>query len=254
MKKTLMAASLLALAATSANAYQTQLMAEVGYQDQDVGDASTPVTVEGRYYFTPVTVGNQPHQEAWFLNRNSNAGLALTYEDTNNVTSTDLTADVKYFVPATQFYVGGQLGSARVKVAGNSDSVTHYGLQVGYLPMNGLLLTAGLVGTSGNGNDNTDGAIGAKYVSRLAAGNYVNLEANVGFGDGTPLELGGDYYVDNTFGVGVGYSDFLDSDYNTDGVFEIRAKKFFNPMMAIGGKITTSDGNTGFAVNWTGRY
>jgi hypothetical protein len=254
MKKSLLVLSLLAAAATQAQAYQTELMGQIGYQDNDVGDASVPVTVSGRYFFAPVAVNNQPHAEAWFLNRNSNAGLTLQYEDTNNVEVTDLTADVKYFVPATQFYVGGELGSQRVKVPGNSDSVTHYGLDVGYLPVNGLLLTAGLTGTSGSGNDETDGVLGAKYVAKLAGGNFYNLEGRLGLGDGKPVTIGGDYYVDNTFGIGAAYSDNLDNDFKRDGTFEVRAKKFLSPMMAIGGSVSTTDGDVGVAVNWTGRY
>ena len=256
MKKSLLVLSLLAAAATQAQAYQTELMGQIGYQDNSAGDASVPVTVSGRYYFAPVAVGNQPHQEAWFLNRNSNAGLTLQYEDTNNVEVTDLTADVKYFVPATQFYVGGSLGSYKWdnSAANVSDSVTHYGLDVGYLPMNGLLLTAGLEGTSGNGNDETDGVLGAKYVSKLASGNFFNVEARLGLGDESMSTIGGDYYVDNTFGIGAAYSERFNSKVNDEGTFEVRAKKFISPMMAIGGKITTTDGDTGFAVNWTGRY
>lgn len=256
MKKSLLVLSLLAAAATQAQAYQTELMGQIGYQDNDVGDASVPVTVSGRYFFAPVAVNNQPHAEAWFLNRNSNAGLTLQYEDTNDVETTDVTADVSYFVPASQFYVGGSLGSYNWDDSNTntSDSVTHYGLDVGYLPVNGLLLTAGLTGTSGSGNDETDGVLGAKYVAKLAGGNFYNLEGRLGLGDGKPVTIGGDYYVDNTFGIGAAYSDNLDNDFKRDGTFEVRAKKFLSPMMAIGGSVSTTDGDVGVAVNWTGRY
>lgn len=247
MKKSLFALSLVALAATQAQAYQTELMGEIGFAD-DV----TTAALEGRYFFAPVTVGNQPHAEAWFLNRNSNAALKLTYTDVDNVgDSTTIGADFNYFVPATQFYVGGKLAKNT-----ESDTPTNYGLAVGFLPMNGLLLKLGVQGNTST--DTVDSAsdpfLGAKYVSRLASGNYYNLEAELGLGDAKPLKIGGDYYVDNTFGIGAAYSDNLDSNYNGEGTFEVRAKKFISPMMAIGGKITTTDGDTGVAVNWTGRY
>ena len=48
--------------------------------------------------------------------------------------------------------------------------------------------------------------------------------------------------------------DGLQVDARDDGTFEVRAKKFLSPMMAIGGSVSTTDGDVGVAVNWTGRY
>lgn len=247
MKKSLLVLSLLAAAATQAQAYQTEVMGEVGFAE-DVTTAALGAT----YYFAPVTVKDQPHEEAAFLNRNSSAGLAVGYMDIDGVgDSTAVGAALNYFVPATQFYVGASLAKST-----ESDTPTVYGLNVGFLPVNGLLLTAGVVGaTSTDTTDSTsDAVVGAKYVAKLASGNFYNLEGEVGFGDGKPVTIGGDYYVDNTFGIGAAYSDNLDNDFKRDGTFEVRAKKFLSPMMAIGGSISTTDGDVGVAVNWTGRY
>ena len=126
---------------------------------------------------------------------------------------TAVSAGVEYYVPNSDFYLSADLGT-------DGADTTTYAAEVGYLPVTGFLIAAGLAGEDVDGGDNeVDPTLRAKYVTQ--AGQYdINLEANARFGDDNFYGLGGDLYLDKTFSVGVGYTG-SDADGVDDDVFAI---------------------------------
>lgn len=242
MKKLNLATAVLAsVFAMGANAYQAEVGGTVQYIDVDGG--TTGVAVDGTYYFAPVQTKNGPLNEAGFLNRASNVNAAISYDDESKDTA--FGAQIEYFVPNTDFYLSANLGT-------DGDNTTTYGAEVGYLPVANFLVAVGIAGVDADGGSNdTDATLRAKYVTNFG-GYDVNLEGGLLFADDTAYTLGGDVYLDKTFSVGLGYSDSgIDGD---DGVFSIRAKKFFTEQISVEGTIDLVDDANAFGVRAAYRF
>ena len=150
-KKLALATALLAGLST-AHAYQFEING--GYENTDLEESSDLDTffINGKYYLNGVQVKNAPLAEAAFLAKASNIGLG--YVNSNlDVTDVELEIDSvgisgEFFIPNTQFYVSGKLNRSEITIEDDEDSIsadnTGYALEVGYLPINGLLLAAGV--------------------------------------------------------------------------------------------------------------
>jgi len=140
LKKLALATALLAGLGT-AHAYQAEL--NVGYENTDidnVGDLDT-FFINGKYYLNTVQVKNSPLAEAAFLNKASNIGLGYANASGDGDEDIDVFGvSGEFYIPNTQFYVSGTIN--QVDFAGEDN--TGYAFEVGYLPVNGLLLAAGL--------------------------------------------------------------------------------------------------------------
>ncbi|TXJ10119.1 MAG: putative porin [Acinetobacter sp.] len=242
MKKLSLATAVLtSVFAMGANAYQAEIGGTLGYID--AGDGVTVVGVDGTYYFAPVQTKNGPLNEAAFLNRASNIHGALSYDDLSE--NTAVAAGVEYFVPNSDFYLHADLGT-------DGEDVTTYAAEVGYLPVSNFLVAVGIAGADVDGGSNeSDPTLRAKYVTNLG-GFDVNLEGDLVFGDDTAFGLGGDVYLDKTFSVGAGYAD--DGVSGTDGVFSIRAKKFFTQQVSLEANIDFVDDANAFGVRGAYRF
>ncbi len=242
MKKLSLTTAVLASVFTmGANAYQAEVGGTLAYIDADGGVLG--VAADGTYYFAPVQTKNGPLNEAGFLNRASNVKAAISYDDASKDTA--FGAGVEYFVPNTDFYLGAKLGT-------DGDNTTTYDAEVGYLPVSNFLIAVGIAGTDVDGGSNdTDPSLRAKYVTNFG-GYDVNLEGGLTFADDTAYALGGDVYLDKTFSVGLGYSDSgIDGE---DGVFSIRAKKFFTEQISVEGTIDLVDDANTFGVRAAYRF
>lgn len=247
MKKLNLATAVLAsVFAMGANAYQAEVGGTVQYIDVDGG--ATGVAVDGTYYFAPVQTKNGPLNEAGFLNRASNVSANINYLDFDGGDIKGIGAGVEYFVPNTDFYLSGNLGFSDT----DAGDVTTYGAEVGYLPVANFLVAVGIAGVDADGGSNdTDATLRAKYVTNFG-GYDVNLEGGLLFADDTAYTLGGDVYLDKTFSVGLGYADSgIDGD---DGVFSIRAKKFFTEQVSVEGTIDLVDDANAFGVRAAYRF
>jgi hypothetical protein len=243
MKKLSLATAVLtSVFAMGANAYQAEVGGKLTYIDTT--DGNVEVAVDGKYYFAPVQTKNGPLNEAAFLSRASNVNAEITYND--DAESTDINAGVEYFVPNSDFYVSGKLGTD------NDGDDTTYAAEVGYLPVSNFLVAVGIAGADVKGGSNeSDPTLRAKYVTNLG-GFDVNLEGGLVFGDDTAFGLGGDVYLDKTFSVGAGYAD--DGVSGTDGVFSIRAKKFFTQQVSLEANIDFVDDANAFGVRGAYRF
>lgn len=248
MKKLALASALVAsLFAVNAQAYQTEVGASIGIVDPDKADNAVNFGVDGTLYFNNVKVGNSPLNEAAFLSRASNVAIDLNHADNDGVTKTSINGGVEYFVPNSNFYLSGAIEHDRTKVenTNGTDKYNTYTGEVGYLPIPGLLVTAGVAyldnESSNTTNDSeTSPLLRAKYVTNVG-GFDMNFEGRAIFGDDAKrYNLGTDFYIDKTFSVGASYEGFDGDNTNDDDRFGIHAKKFFNPQLSL-------EGNVGFA-------
>ena len=275
-KKLALATALLAGLST-AHAYQFEING--GYENTDLEESSDLDTffINGKYYLNGVQVKNAPLAEAAFLAKASNIGLG--YVNSNlDVTDVELEIDSvgisgEFFIPNTQFYVSGKLNRSEITIEDDEDSIsadnTGYALEVGYLPINSLLLAAGVAKENidpiqasqigfinsftnvWTAEDDTIATLRAKYVTQI--GNYyTNFEGATYFADETVYRLGADLYIDPTLSVGVAFADSTEDD--SDTIFNVRAQKFFTPAFAVGVNYTTTDGADSYGINGTFRF
>lgn len=268
-----------ALAATfgTANAYQAEINASYENTDIDYSEGVDTYSIGGKYYLNGVQHKNGPLAEAAFLGKASNIGLAYanagTDEDGYELEIDSIGINGEFFIPNTQFYVAGSLNRSEITVETDfgkySDDNTGYAIEAGYLPINGLLLAAGIakenvaahqVGKNGFINtystasavaDDTAVTLRAKYVTQIG-NHYTNFEASSAFGDETAYGVAADLYIDPTLSVGLAINDATLDDFDT--VFSVRAQKFFTPAIAVGLNYTTTDGADSFGINGTFRF
>ena len=251
MKKLAIASALLsALAITStAHAYQAEVGGSYVYTDIDNGDSANTFAVDGAYYFKPVQVRNSPLNEAAFLDRASNINADLSNTDFDDFDITTFNVGVEYFVPNTDFYLSAGIGQTTIEEDGFEDfDTTTYTAEVGYLPVSGLLIAAGIAGFDNDDTDDSDATLRAKYVTQVGAYD-MNFEGGVVFADDEIFTLGTDLYLDKTFSIGLGYTDDGEDDS-----FQIRAKKFFNQQVSLEGAIDFADDGNVFGLRGAYRF
>ena len=183
-KKLALATALLAGLST-AHAYQAEIGGSLLVIDPDYenADTSTGFALDGTFYFNPVQVKNSPLNEAAFLNRASNVNAAISYIDFDVAESTTFGIGVEYFVPNTDFYLSAGIGQTTIEEDGFEDfDTTTYTAEVGYLPVPGLLIAAGLLGYDNDYGDDVDPTLRAKYVTQVGAYD-MNFEGGASFGD-----------------------------------------------------------------------
>lgn len=247
-KKLTLATALIATLGT-AHAYQAEVGATINLIDPDNGDTSTGFAIDGKYYFNPVQVKNNPLNEAAFLDRASNVNAAISYYDYDWYETTTFGAGIEYYVPNSDFYVGANIARTTEEEVGLPDyDLTTYGVEVGYLPAPGLLIAAGLKGYDNEYTDGVDPTLRAKYVTTIGA-NDVNLEAYAGFGDLDEFKVRADYYIDKTLSLGV---DYYDNDlYDELG---INAKKFITQQISVEGHVGFADEGNLFGIRGAYRF
>ena len=249
-KKLALATALLAGLST-AHAYQAEIGGSLLVIDPDYenADTSTGFALDGTFYFNPVQVKNSPLNEAAFLNRASNVNAAISYIDFDVAESTTFGIGVEYFVPNTDFYLSAGIGQTTIEEDGFEDfDTTTYTAEVGYLPVSGLLIAAGIAGFDNDDTDDSDATLRAKYVTQVGAYD-MNFEGGVVFADDEIFTLGTDLYLDKTFSVGLGYTDDGEDDS-----FQIRAKKFFNQQVSLEGSIDFEENANVFGLRAAYRF
>ncbi|NWK53400.1 putative porin [Acinetobacter sp. SwsAc5] len=235
---------------STAHAYQAEIGGSLLVIDPDYenADTSTGFALDGTFYFNPGQVKNSPLNEAAFLNRASNVNAEISYIDFDVAESTSFGIGVEYFVPNTDFYVSAGIGQTTVEFDGFDFDTTNYTAELGYLPVSGLLIAAGIVGFDNDEADNTDATLRAKYVTQVGAYD-MNFEGGVVFADDEMFTLGTDLYLDKTFSIGLGYTDDGEDD-----TFQIRAKKFFNQQVSLEGSIDFEENANVFGLRAAYRF
>lgn len=265
LKKLALATALLASLGT-AHAYQAEINAAYENTDIDnVGDLDT-FFINGKYYLNGAQVKGAPLAEAAFMSKASNIGLGYANASGDGDEDIDVMGiSGEFYIPNTQFYVSGALN----KVDFADEDNTGYALELGYLPINGLLVAAGIakenvdpVQVANYGfttnflnaltvGEDTAVSLRAKYVTQIG-NHFANFEGLTYFGDETAYRLGADLYLDPTLSVGISFADSTIED--SDTIFSIRGQKFFTPAIAAGVNYTTTDGADSVGINGTFRF
>lgn len=217
LKLITVASGLLVSSLTLADTYQTDLRASVSRYDNNYYSSDTnDYMLEGAYYFDAVKTTNLPLAEAAYLNKSSNV-FASVYdrpEQHHNRSLQSFALGAEVYIPENFLYVKAGV----VRRSSNYSDRDDWFTAVGVTPIDGLLLTTEYFHDAGY-----DANIHAKYVTDIGSGQFINLEAAYTDADsGSQIELGGDFYFDNTFSVGALVSDY---DWGTD--YTVRTRKFF---------------------------
>lgn len=276
LKKLALATALMA-GFGSANAYVYEVNAGYEKTDMDFSAEVDTYSVNGKYYLNDV-IAKGPVAEAAFLGKASNIGLGYS-NSTLDESGAELEIQTygvrgEFFIPNSQFYVAGSLNQTDLTLEVEGDSkyegdTTGYSLEVGYLPVDGLLIAAGVTkenfdsanvgktgfagsyATLGASGEDTAGTLRAKYVTQIG-NHWTNFEGSTVFGDETAYRIAADLYLDPTLSVGVSFADSTVDDF--DGIYSVNAQKFFGEKVAVGLNYTTTDGADAFGINGTFRF
>lgn len=190
---------------------------------------------DGKYYFKLVKTDNLPLAEAAYLGKASNAFISLIknsahgYPDDSKIYS----GGVEVYIPEDFLYV--KIEGVHQRYDSSSD--TSFNATLGLTPLDGLRVT-----TTWNSDESYHANLGAKYVTALGNGQYINLEAGLADTEwGTYKMIGGDYYFDNTFSIGAEVSD---DDFGTN--YLVRTRKFFTE--SFSGELAYADYEYGNAL------
>lgn len=267
-----------ALIASFSAAHATQYEVNAAYEktDMELGTDADTYAINGKYFLSDLTAKG-PLAEAGFLGKVSNIGLG--YANTSmDEEGAELDIDTfgvrgEFFIPNSQFYVSGSVNQTKLSVetpVGSDDADnTGYSLEVGYLPVDGLLVAIGATDENYDstavakqgfinsftslaaGDDDTAVTLRAKYVGEIGS-HFVNFEGASVFGDETSYRLGADLYLDDTFSVGVSFADTTVED--TDAIYSVNAQKFFTQNFAAGLNYTTTDNVDAYGLTATFRF
>jgi|GEM_PF-1373579 len=253
MKKTLLAASVAALAfapAAYAQNYQMEGGIHYNYVDYDQFDGdSDNFGLDFTYHLEEVSTAGHPLQEAGFLERSTNVGASYNNWSGDVREGDFFNLNGEAFIE--DFYVSANVDINSWK---QGSSTTDFGIKAGFLPMDGLLLTLGYDleekagDTKPNGKNKDLGTIslGGKFVTPLDGEMALNVEAEVGFqdddNDTVVYTLGGDLYFNSFTSVGLQISDTDDSDDKTE--IGIRGNYFITPLVSLNAHFTNNYGYT----------
>lgn len=197
----------LALACGTALANTYQIEGSVDYHHTaGTGHSDDRFSLRADYYFTPVLTLNHPLAEAAFLERTTRVRVQSDLE------FDWMTLGGDFYFPNSSFYAGAALVRRE-----NGDSETRLLGTVGFLPVEGLLVTTSLT------DKGYDPNLRAKYVTHLGGSNFVNVEAEfVERRFDNLLSVLADFYINRSWSIGAGYAD------NYGDELTLRTRKFFH--------------------------
>lgn len=237
MKKTLLAASVAALAFAPA-AYAQNYQMEGGFSYvhlDDDGFKGDAFALDFTYHLDQVNTQGKPLAEAAFLDRSTSVYGQLTHIDNDWDDFQNLGIGVEAFIE--DFYVNANI-TRNFLPSGTSDT-TDFGVRLGFLPTDGLLLTLGYDlledGNEWEGKDLGVVSLGGKYVTPLDGEMALNVEAEIGFADDNDdtvvYTLGGDLYFNSAISAGLWLADSDQSGSKT--LVGVRGKYFVTPLVSV---------------------
>lgn len=238
-----------------ASPYQVEVSGAYKYIDSDQSE----IEASARMYFAPVKTEKHVLAEAAYLERVSNLkvtyGKPTLFYDGNALSQGDELVDFVYTELAVEWFsrTGGMYASFFHQTFAAEDDQQDFpdfddwGARLGFLPMQGILVYTEYQEESGYNPNFT-----VKYVSNIASGKAVNLEANyIDYGSDDErnyLAVGADIYLNRSFSVGGTISQ------QEDTVFGVRTRYFFNPTYNIGAFARTGDDLSAFGINMSIRF
>lgn len=258
MKKSFLLKSIvlaaLSVAAVSANAYQSEV-GLTGVYANTTGSDGKGIALDATYYFAGVDTAKGPLNEAAFLNRASNVGAAVSYAEAGDADATSAELKGEYYHADSNLYASANLGYGEIDDGTGKVDATTYAVELGYLPVDGLLLALGVTGVDldvAGADTDFNPTLRAHYVTQYGS-HDVALKADTTFADGNmDYNVGGTYYIDNTFGLGVDYAN--SNMEGADSTITFSAKKFVTPAASIEAMIGTTDGANSFGIRGAYRF
>jgi len=253
MKKTLLAASVAALAfAPAAYAQNYQMEGGIHYNYVDIDGpgslSSDNFGLDFTYHLEEVSTAGHPLQEAGFLERSTNVGASYNNWSGDRTKGNIFSLNGEAFIE--DFYVSANVDINSWNKSYRDDDTTDFGIKAGFLPMNGLLLTLGYNLEEKAGDTKPNGkvkdlgtiSLGGKFVTPLDGEMALNLEAEVGFqdddNDTVVYTLGGDLYFNHAVSAGLWLSD-SDADGAKTEV-GIRGNYFVTPLVSLNAHFTNN--------------
>jgi len=234
----------MALTSTAmAESYNAEIEGGLAKTDIDINGADSANTymLGGTVYFKPVETDNMPLAEAAFLNRasNVNGGIAHTTNDNDDATISNIGAE--WYIANTNFYTALNF----VKIDGDGlDGDALIGT-VGYMPIDGLLLTTSIADEGGY-----EPNIDVKYVAQLSGGTALGLHGGITDSDGSTFyNAGVDYYFSPATSIGIEYDDVTGIDGVDLSETTINGKHFFSEAIYVGAYYSNTDFTDTLGVN-----
>lgn len=218
----------------TANAYEAEVTGSFNITDIDIAGADDieGYGLKGKIFLSDVMTGNGPLAEAAFLDRSTNIYLGYNRAEAGDIKSDSISGGVEYF-SQSGLYVNANIGRTTLKVLDTDLDTTTYSAELGYIPVDGLLLAIGAVGANNDESDSIDPTLRVKYVAPIGSGD-IGIEAFAGLGDIDTQSLAVDYYFDKSFSAGV---DILNNNAVETKSYGFNAKKFFGEQFNLGARI-----------------
>lgn len=255
--------------------YQFELSPEYQMSEDDDDVETTLYGITGRFYFSPVNIGNHPYGEAAFLERVGNVAFFLGQGEVDfggglEADGPTYGAALVYMQPGSPIFIAADYMRSELRFDAPLDLESEgdgYSLQLGGFATEGLLLSIGYAHAEVDvtslifGIDDTTEfdhyALIAKFVKELSGSTAVNVKGSFGinkFDDGiddgsnTEVTVAGDYYFTRALSLGAGFGINQGDDETDEGrTFLIRANAFITPKIGVKASFEqfSADGDAG---------
>lgn len=262
-KRTLVTTLLFSTAAAHASDYQFELHGEYTEAESDYSEQDN-ITLQGTYYFNPVSTDGHVLAEAAFMERASNISVGATRTTTNLLPSTSLTVDGpvtrggyeytseqysargEWYLPGDLFYVAAGVAQFDYR----QESSNAWSASLGVTPVEGLLISSDFY--EDQELDETWN-LNAKYVTD-GLGPTLAITSRYNYYDrgDDSLRLGIDYYLNRTFSIGVERSEVLGG--NTPNNILLRTRKFLTDRWSLSAYYDDTDYAESFGVSTSLRF
>lgn len=223
--------------AASAHAYHAEIEATTGFDHADHGDSGNEFGVHGTYFFKRVDIKGVPLAETAFMDRASSISAHAHFADHGETNDDTYGAEFKYYAAQTHLYASGGISQSKEKWRENDRkydlNTTYYDAEVGILPVQGLLITAGVKGYENDHENGVSPTLGVKYLTKIA-GKHVNFEAETSFGDLQEFNVATDLYINDTWSIG---ADFEHNDVEDISEVGLKTRKFLNAQFSLEGRV-----------------
>ncbi len=232
--------TIIALSIAPALSWATPYRAEVALSYMDLPGDTKMTGLLGEWHFASVETAGHPLAEAAFLERSGSLSFLHATTDFEWLDVDVTLLNIDYYIPNTMFYVGGiyQKTSASSSMFYANYSVSDWGLSLGIVPMDGLLIKTDYMNELGY-NFN----LSAKYVRKLQGETAVNIEASFVkdekdeyYEEGEDIKtFAVDYFFNSNVSLGVLIEDAFETEYG------LRTQAFPTERFYIGAEYRTAD-------------
>lgn len=271
----LLLGSIFITAVYAEESYRFELEPEYQMSEDDDDVETTLYGINGRFYFSPVNIGNHPYGEAAFLERVGNIAFFLGQGEVDfggglEADGPTYGAELVYMQPGSPIFIAADYTRSELSFDGPLDLESEgdgYSLQLGGFATEGLLLSIGYAHAEVDVTSFTIGidettefdhyALIAKFVKELSGSTAFNLEGTaelIRFDDGiedgsnTEITVAGDYYFTRALSLGAGFETNQGDDETEEGkTFLIRANAFITPKIGVKASFEqfSADGDAG---------